>query len=254
MPYADRRFPDDRLLNAIRKVESADGARVYGDWVPGRSRANRANARAWGPYQQHMDHVEDSNRIMGTSYTSADRLDEAKSRAMSRAYMAHYGYWKVPGRNPTDEQLARIHNGGPKGFRNPATVQYWHKVWRALNGYPVDGPQTPGAPGATPARPQAQARPQATAPAPARPQAPARRQASAQAPARPAAPARPQAAAPARPAANTYQARPGDTAWSMWRSRQDRSQRWAQWLDGFRRANQGVDPSRLRPGQTYRLP
>ena len=244
MPYADRRFPDDRLLNAIRKVESADGARVYGDWVPGRSRANRANARAWGPYQQHMDHVEDSNRIMGTSYTSADRLDEAKSRAMSRAYMAHYGYWKVPGRNPTDEQLARIHNGGPKGFRNPATVQYWHKVWRALNGYPVDGPQTPGATGASPARPQATDHPQATAPAPARPQAPAR----------PAAPARPQAAAPAKPAANTYQARPGDTAWSMWRSRQDRSQRWSQWLDGFRRANQGVDPSRLRPGQTYRLP
>ena len=133
-------------------------------------------------------------------------------------------------------------------------MQYWHKVWRALNGYPVDGPQTPGATVAAPARPQAQARPQAPAPAPARPQAPARRQAPAQTPARPAAPARPQAATPAKPAVNTYQARPGDTAWSMWRSRQDRSQRWAQWLDGFRRANQGVDPSRLRPGQTYRLP
>ena len=67
MPYADRRFPDDRLRNAIRKVESADGARVYGDWVPGRSRANRANARAGGPFHEHMDHVEDSNRITGTS-------------------------------------------------------------------------------------------------------------------------------------------------------------------------------------------
>lgn len=258
MPYADRKFPSDKLLDAIRKVESENGTRVYGDWRAGKPRTDTANARAWGPYQQHMQHVRDSNAIMGTSYTSADRLDEAKSRAMSRAYMAHYGYHKVPGGQPTDEQLARIHNGGPNGFRNPGTVGYWHKVWRALNGYPVEGTQTPPAPGqAQQGSPQAQPA-QAARPMP----APASR---ANAPARPAPAQAPQANAPARPAAapapksaaqppKTYQARPGDTAWSMWRQRQNRAQGWGAWYRGFTQGNPGVDPDRLRPGQTYRLP
>jgi hypothetical protein len=31
------------------------------------------------------------------------------------------------------ETLARIHNGGPRGHKNPATVGYWNKVRKNLN-------------------------------------------------------------------------------------------------------------------------
>ena len=32
------------------------------------------------------------------------------------------------GRPPTNEDIARIHNGGPNGFSNPNTVPYWDSV------------------------------------------------------------------------------------------------------------------------------
>ena len=36
------------------------------------------------------------------------------------------------GHDPTDEDIARIHNGGPNGYKNPNTVQYWEKVKKYL--------------------------------------------------------------------------------------------------------------------------
>jgi hypothetical protein len=45
------------------------------------------------------------------------------------AYWARYG-----GSNPTDERLARQHNGGPRGHRKAATLAYWRKVDQAMNG------------------------------------------------------------------------------------------------------------------------
>jgi hypothetical protein len=32
----------------------------------------------------------------------------------------------------SDEVLARIHNGGPKGYKKTATVKYWNKVKKEL--------------------------------------------------------------------------------------------------------------------------
>mgnify|MGYP003681423291 CR=1 FL=1 len=31
------------------------------------------------------------------------------------------------------EKVARIHNGGPKGYRKKATIKYWKKVLTELN-------------------------------------------------------------------------------------------------------------------------
>ena len=49
------------------------------------------------------------------------------------AYMARYGTYCTGGRRPTDEDYARIHNGGPKGCQNPATLPYWAKVHACMN-------------------------------------------------------------------------------------------------------------------------
>ena len=47
--------------------------------------------------------------------------------------MSHYATQSRLGRNATNEDIARIHNGGPNGWRNPNTEGYWRKVSAALN-------------------------------------------------------------------------------------------------------------------------
>ena len=37
------------------------------------------------------------------------------------------------GRNATNEDISRIHNGGPNGWQNPNTDGYWTRVSDALS-------------------------------------------------------------------------------------------------------------------------
>ena len=109
--------PSERLLDAIRQVESSGGLYNVGD-----------GGKAVGPYQLWQIYVDDVNRIAGTHYTYADRSDEAKSRQMVRIYLGHYG----KGKSQLDQ--ARIHNGGPKGHKKAATIKYAEKIKQFLKG------------------------------------------------------------------------------------------------------------------------
>ena len=81
-------------------------------------------------YQIRAMYVEDVNRIAGTTYTTEDLNDKTKSEEMMLAYWTYYGnrYRRITGLQPTAEVLARIHNGGPNGWRMHATEKYWDKV------------------------------------------------------------------------------------------------------------------------------
>ena len=46
--------------------------------------------------------------------------------------MNHYATQARLGHAPTDEDLARIHNGGPNGYKKSATLGYWEKVKKYL--------------------------------------------------------------------------------------------------------------------------
>ena len=50
--------------------------------------------------------------------------------------MKHYATEARLGHPPTNEDLARIHNGGPDGYKKPATVGYWQKVQSHLKPKP----------------------------------------------------------------------------------------------------------------------
>lgn len=50
------------------------------------------------------------------------------SERVMQSYMNRYATVRRLGRRATDEDIARIHNGGPNGYRNPNTLQYWRKV------------------------------------------------------------------------------------------------------------------------------
>ena len=114
--------PSDRLIDALVKVESNGNPRAVGD-----------NGKALGILQIWAVVVQDVNEVSRVKYTHADAFDPAKARAICRAYLARYATAKRLGREPTDEDYARIWNGGPNGHNKPSTLKYWHKVAKVLN-------------------------------------------------------------------------------------------------------------------------
>ncbi len=50
------------------------------------------------------------------------------SEEVIMTYMCRYATEQRLGRPPTDEDIARIHNGGPNGFMNSSTDVYWNAV------------------------------------------------------------------------------------------------------------------------------
>lgn len=107
----------DKFLDAICKVESRGNPNAVGD-----------NGKAIGPYQIWREYWEDAvkfDKSLGGSYS--DCKDPAYARRVVRAYLARY----AP-KGASWEDMARIHNGGPKGHLKAATTKYWTKVQAAL--------------------------------------------------------------------------------------------------------------------------
>ena len=108
----------ERLLEAIKQVESRGNPNAVGD-----------NGRAIGPFQiwksYWQDAVEHDKNIGG-------RYEDCKNEDYARRIVLAYWDRYAPA-DATDEQLARLHNGGPKGHKLKATLKYWAKVKKELN-------------------------------------------------------------------------------------------------------------------------
>ncbi len=106
---------------------------------------NFYEAQGIGAYQIHKDYVDDCNKIAGgdsswasnNTYTYGDRWNRDKSREMTWLYLDYYSK-KVINSDPQllnycpqikwFELMARIHNGGPNGWKKESTKEYWLKV------------------------------------------------------------------------------------------------------------------------------
>lgn len=110
------------LLAAVMMTESG-GRNITGD-----------GGRAVGPLQVHAAAVADVNRAFGTRYTHRDMADRAKAAAVFDAYLWLYAQPSRIGRAVTNEDRARIWNGGPQGWRRKATTGYWAKVKAWMKG------------------------------------------------------------------------------------------------------------------------
>lgn len=88
--------------------------------------ATNAAEGAVGRYQIRPAYLADANEAAGTSYTLAEMREPGKAEAVVRAYLGRYGraFAARAGRAPTAEELARIHNGGPRGAERAATLAY----------------------------------------------------------------------------------------------------------------------------------
>lgn len=105
----------DRVLDAIQKVETGgckNPSAAVGD-----------GGKAIGPLQIHRAYWQDAidfDPSIGGKYE--DCKNEAYAREITIAYLTRYAPdWNI-------RTLAGTHNGGPKGAKNPKTVNYREKV------------------------------------------------------------------------------------------------------------------------------
>ena len=106
------------LLDAMYVVESNSGKNLVGD-----------GGKAIGPYQIWYVYWQDAvefDKTIGGKYK--DCMGKVYSEQIVRAYWKRYA-----SKSTTLEQLARIHNGGPKGGSNPKTVKYWNKIQKEMS-------------------------------------------------------------------------------------------------------------------------
>ena len=102
-----------KFLDAIRQVESQGNDKAVGDY-----------GNAIGGYQIWRDYWQDAveyDKTIGGKYE--DCFTRKYAERIVVAYLNRYA--------PEDaswETLARIHNGGPKGYKIKATAEYWEKV------------------------------------------------------------------------------------------------------------------------------
>ncbi len=109
------------LLAAMLAVESGGNDHAIGD-----------HGRARGALQIHAAVVRDVNRLHGTRYTHAGMVRRRDAVKVATLYLGTYATQERLGRPVTDEDRARIWNGGPDGWKKKATVGYWGRVKEAM--------------------------------------------------------------------------------------------------------------------------
>ena len=113
-------LPDKELndvLSAIRTVESNNNPSAVGD-----------DGNAIGVYQIWRNYWKDAVEYSNLQGKYVDCYTASYADSVVRAYMKRYATKRRLGREPTQEDIARIHNGGPNGYKKKATLKYWQKV------------------------------------------------------------------------------------------------------------------------------
>ncbi|XP_046861210.1 lysozyme 3-like [Xenia sp. Carnegie-2017] len=116
LPYAVQGYVSSTCLRCICNVESGCRTSVRcGD-----------NGRSCGPYQIQYGYWTDASSP-GRGYRQCvDTFFCAETTIQN--YMNRYATYARLGHNPTCEDYARIHNGGPNGYRSSSTLGYWQKI------------------------------------------------------------------------------------------------------------------------------
>ena len=117
-----------QLFDAIRKQESGGEENITGD-----------GGKAYGPYQiwesYYKDAVEYNPKLKegGKTWENTKGPGSTEySEEVMKSYMDRYATESRLGRKPTDEDIARIHNGGPNGYKKDCTLEYWKRVEKNL--------------------------------------------------------------------------------------------------------------------------
>lgn len=111
-----------RVLQAIRIVESNNNPSAVGD-----------GGNAIGVYQIWESYWKDATEFSNLGGKYRDCFVPEYADRVVRCYMKRYATPRRLGREATMQDIARIHNGGPNGYKKQATLKYWKKVEKILN-------------------------------------------------------------------------------------------------------------------------
>lgn len=92
--------------------------------------------RAYGILQIRQPVLDDVNKKHGLQlfgFTLSDCLNPRTSQFVFKLYINMWATESRLGRIPTDEDIARIWNGGPNGHKKASTIPYWLKVKKELD-------------------------------------------------------------------------------------------------------------------------
>lgn len=113
------------LIKALIWVESGGNDYAIGD--------THLADKAYGPLQIREPVCIDVNRKYGTDHLAQDCLgNRLLSEDICRKYLGMYANPYLLRRPVTDEDRARIWNGGPNGYKKWSTQLYWWRVKRYL--------------------------------------------------------------------------------------------------------------------------
>lgn len=119
--------PSDKLINALIQVESSGNDRAVYPADPS------LNPEAFGCLQIRQICLDDINKANGTNYKLTDFLGNRELSIWAfKRYMEMWATKKRLGRDPTDEDRARIWKGGPNGWKKEDSLFYWGKVKKEL--------------------------------------------------------------------------------------------------------------------------
>ena len=110
------------FFNAIAKVESNSNDNAIGD-----------NGKSIGRYQIGKAYWIDAcgtNESLRKGHEWEDIKDPIYAESIMVAYWKRYANQAYL--NKDYEVLARIHNGGPRGYKKDSTIPYWNKVKKEL--------------------------------------------------------------------------------------------------------------------------
>ena len=108
------------FLSILIEVESSGDLDALGD-----------GGKSYGVLQIGRLYLDDANRVGRTNFDyDRDLRNPRVAMRVTRTYMLHYGrvYTRKTGKPVTAEVYARLHNGGPDGYKKSATDKYWAKV------------------------------------------------------------------------------------------------------------------------------
>jgi hypothetical protein len=118
------------ILFILMTVESGGNMNAVGD-----------DGKAFGLYQLHAAYVQDAEDhrrklgppcLVGMPWHHQDAFLPHKSALIVKTYMARYATEERIGRPVTVEDICRIHNGGPNGYKKSCTDAYWAKCKKVI--------------------------------------------------------------------------------------------------------------------------
>jgi ABC-type Mn2+/Zn2+ transport system ATPase subunit len=110
------------IILAILVIESGGNDLAVGD-----------NGMSLGCLQLTEAYVQDASEHANIDWVHNDAFNRQKSIDIFNAYMSRYATPKRLGRPVTVEDIVRIHNGGPNGYKKQTTKKYWQKVKKLLD-------------------------------------------------------------------------------------------------------------------------